>query len=125
MHQSTPTTILKLSSSPSAREHPPMAAHNPPLHPSFRIFTAIVVLVLLIGGGLFFMPAAIQPRWLWPLPPFHTRFLGAIYLAQMVGVVFLLISNRYAPARLAIPLGILFTAHVSIVSLLNSRLFDF
>ncbi len=45
-----------------------------------------IILLVIVGGGLFFFPTFSQPRWLWPLAPFNTRFLGAIYLTALVSL---------------------------------------
>ena len=64
---------------------------NPALPGSLRIFSGAVILVLLVGAGLFFVPDMVKPRWPWPLAPFNARFLGSFYLAEMVAMVALLV----------------------------------
>lgn len=83
-----------------------------------RLFMGVVLVVLITGIGLFFFPGAVVPRWPWPLAPFNTRFLGAIYASEMAVVLILLVVNRWAPARVAMPIALAFTAIVSVVSLL-------
>jgi hypothetical protein len=97
---------------------------NPSLSPFVRLFTIVVALVLIIGSSLFFVPHLIGPRWPWQLSPFNTRFLGAFYLAEMVGVVMLAVVNRWAPGRLALPLSLIFTAVASIATILHFDQFD-
>jgi hypothetical protein len=98
---------------------------NPPIGRLLRLVTAFEVSVLLVaGGGLFFLPNLISPLWPWPLTPFNTRFLGAIYLASMVAAALLVYSGRWSPARLVTPMIFLFTLIVLFVSLLYLEQFN-
>jgi hypothetical protein len=101
-----------------------MHGTNPSLSPFVRLFTIVVALVLIIGSSLFFVPDLIGQRWPWTLSPFNTRFLGAFYLAEMVGVVMLAAVNRWAPGRLALPLSLIFTAVASIATVMHFEQFD-
>ena len=98
---------------------------NPKLTPWLRVFIGIVIVVLVIGSGLFFVPDLVRAGWPWAIPPFNARFLGAIYLAGLSGVSVLLFSNRWAPARVALPMGVTFTGVVSIASIIHIDTFDF
>ncbi len=93
-------------------------ALNPGLGWPLRLFMGVVLLVLIAGVGLFFYPSLVVQRWPWALTPFNTRFLGAIYASEMVVVLIMLFANRWAPARVAMPIALVFTAVVSVVSLL-------
>ncbi|MFL5733299.1 MAG: hypothetical protein ACJ78Q_08865 [Chloroflexia bacterium] len=99
--------------------------NNPALSPWLRVFIGVVVVVLIIGSGLFFVPDVLVPAWPWKIAPFNARFLGSIYLAGLSGVSVLLFINRWAPARVALPMGIAFTAVVSLASILYSSNFNF
>ena len=70
------------------------------------------------GISLFFLPDVAQRIWPWPLSPFNARFLGAIYLASLAGVVSLLWVGRRDPAILVVPLILTFTVVVLAVSVL-------
>ncbi|MEO1446479.1 MAG: hypothetical protein AAFV46_09625, partial [Cyanobacteria bacterium J06635_11] len=74
-----------------------------------------IVLLILVGGSLFCFPAFAQSYWVWPLKPFNTRFLGAIYLTSLMGLVSLVLSRRVALARLIIPMMAVFTTIVLMV----------
>lgn len=89
---------------------------NPVLGWPLRLFMGIVALVLIIGLMLFFFPSLISHRWPWKLTPFNTRFLGAIYLSEMTVVAVMLVVNRWAPARIALPIALTFTGLVSVAS---------
>jgi hypothetical protein len=98
--------------------------NNPSLAPPVRLFTVIVALVLAGGSSLLFTPGFISQRWLWDLTPFNTRFLGAIYLTELAAIGVLVVVNRWSPARLVLPLAFIFTALVSLVSVLHLDRFD-
>jgi hypothetical protein len=94
--------------------------------PLVRPFMLIVILVLTIGSfGLYFFPDWTVARWPWTLPPFHTRFLGAVYLSEFFAVLILLFTSRWAPARLSLPVAVSFTFFVSVASFLHLGNFDF
>lgn len=101
-----------------------MQTTDPCLSPLVRLFAIVVALVLTIGIGLFFVPELISPRWPWQLSPFNTRFLGAFYLAEMMGVLMLVVINRWAPGRLALPLALIFATVVSVASIAHLDQFD-
>ena len=98
---------------------------NPALPAGLRVFSGAVVLVLLVGGGLFFVPDLVRPRWPWPLAPFNARFLGSFYLAEMVAMVALLVWNRWSPARMILVMAFVFTAGVAAISLFHLDQFNF
>ena len=98
---------------------------NPVLPGSLRIFSGAVILVLLVGAGLFFAPDLVKPRWPWPLAPFNARFLGSFYLAEMVAMVALLVWNRWSPARMILVMAFVFTLVVTATSLANLDHFNF
>lgn len=83
-----------------------------------------ILLLILVGGGLFCFPEFAQSRWLWPLKPFNTRFLGAIYLTALVGLSSLVLSGRVALTRLIIPMMWVFTTVVLMVSCLQLQQFN-
>jgi hypothetical protein len=101
-----------------------MQTTNPSLSPFVRLFAIVVALVLIAGGSLFFLPDLVGSRWPWKLSPFNTRFLGAFYLAEMVGIVMLVAVNRWAPGRLVLPLSLVFTAIASLATVLHFEQFD-
>ena len=82
-----------------------------------------IVLLTLVGGGLFFFPEFSQARWLWPLAPFNTRFLGAIYLSALVGLASLVLAKQAMLTHLIIPMMWVFTTVVLTVSCLQLQQF--
>jgi hypothetical protein len=69
------------------------------------------------GGGLFFAPAALRELWPWALTPFNAAFLGAVYLASLAAAGLLVASGRWSRGRVVVPMILLFTAVVLVVSL--------
>jgi hypothetical protein len=92
---------------------------------ALRGFSAFVILVLLVGAGLFFVPDLVKPRWPWPLTPFNARFLGSFYLAEMVAMIALLVWNRWSPARMILLMAFVFTLVVFLTSAIHLDHFDF
>lgn len=101
-----------------------MNVHNPEITRLLRWVTAMEVLVLIVsGGGLFLLPAELDSLWPWELAPFNTRFLGAVYLASLVSAAALAYVGRWSPARLVVPMILVFTTIVLGVSFLYSDRF--
>jgi hypothetical protein len=90
-----------------------------------RLTLQAVALALVVGGSLFLVPRLARSLWPWPLAPFTMRFLGAVYLAELVGVILLLIVPRWGAARLLLPMAAAFIALVTAVSFLHLDRFDF
>lgn len=101
-----------------------VATTNPVMPGLYRVVFLIVALVVLIGAGLFVVPDVVAPRWPWPLTPFNARFLGAIYLAELLAAILAVAWNRWAPARLLLPQAVTFTAVVTLTSLVHLDRFD-
>ncbi len=98
---------------------------NPSITSLLRRFTKIEFGVLAVAGGtLFFIPDIARLIWPWSLTPFNMRFLGAIYLASLIGVAMLLRVGRWEPARLVASQIFTFTVVVLIVSLVNLSRFE-
>jgi hypothetical protein len=102
-------------------------ANNPPIIPWVRWFTLIVALILLLGTTLFYAPDLIGPRWPWAIFkfPFNTRFLGAVYLAELLPIFITVAINRWTPTRVIMPMAITFAVIVTLVSLFYLGEFDF
>lgn len=83
-----------------------------------------IVLLIMVGGALFCFPDLAQSRWVWPLKPYNTRFLGAIYLTSLVGLASLVLSRGVALTRLIIPMTSVFTTIVLMVSCLDLQQFN-
>ena len=82
------------------------------------------LLLLLVGGGLYFFPDFARSPSLWSLTPYNTRFLGAIYLTALVSLTLLLLTRRAVPARLIVPMMWVFTTVILLVSGSQIEQFD-
>jgi hypothetical protein len=76
------------------------------------------VVVIFSGFGLLFLFSVIASMWPWALTPFNASFLGAIYLTSAVAACILAAKARWSPARVVVPMILVFTAIVLVVSLL-------
>ena len=87
--------------------------------------TGVEALVLFGAGvGLVVQPAVIGSIWPWPLTPFNAAFLGAVYSASLVSAAALTVIGRWSPARIVVPMILVFTTIVLIVSLAYLGRFD-
>ncbi|KUM27189.1 hypothetical protein AU467_01975 [Mesorhizobium loti] len=100
-------------------------SNNPPFPAALRLFSLMVIIVLIVGAGLFFAPALVKPRWPWAVTPFNARFLGGFYTAEMVVMAALLVWNRWSPGRLVLIMAFIFTVIVSAASFINLGYFNF
>ncbi|PBB82756.1 hypothetical protein CK218_01220 [Mesorhizobium sp. WSM3879] len=98
---------------------------NPPFPATLRLFSLVVIIVLVVGAGLFFAPVLVKPRWPWAVTPFNARFLGGFYTAEMVVMAALLFWNRWSPGRLVLVMALIFTVIVSVASFINLGYFNF
>jgi hypothetical protein len=92
---------------------------NPPVTALLRWVTTIESVVVLFSGfGLLFLLSIVGPMWPWVLTPFNAGFLGALYLTAAVATCTLSLVPRWSPARVILPMILVFTAIVLLVSLL-------
>jgi hypothetical protein len=104
----------------------PSQSDNPALPLRLRGLTPAGSLGLLgVGLGLFFAPAVVQPVWPWQIGAFGGFFWGAVCLAAPGSMVLVLYYARWGPARLVLPMLVVFSGSVLIVSLLNIQRFNF
>lgn len=122
---------MKPTSTHAAKVLNPAVVNSPDQHshlllPPILVAIAItsLLLTLTVGSALLFFPGVIQPRWVWPLKPYNTRFLGAIYLTASVGFISLLSGRRSAMARLIVPMFFVFTTNALMVSCLQLQQFS-
>jgi hypothetical protein len=83
---------------------------NPQLGDQVRVFALIVSIILVLGSSLLIVPTLVGPAWPWSIVPFNARFLGAIYLAELVAVLTWFLINRWSPVRFSLLLAVIFTA---------------
>jgi hypothetical protein len=105
-----------------------MADHSPenPLVPSFlRLVIAVECTVVLAAAILlFFLPGLAADLWPWTIPPFNSRFVGAVYLAAYIPLILFWFVPRWIPGRLTLWLILTFTATVLLAMLLHRDVFE-
>jgi hypothetical protein len=77
------------------------------------------ILLLIVGSSLYLGLDPVQSHWPWPLKPFNTKFLGAIYLTSCLTSGVALLHRRWSSTRLVLPMLALFTTVVTLMSALN------
>ncbi|PZD73850.1 hypothetical protein C1752_01840 [Acaryochloris thomasi RCC1774] len=75
------------------------------------------LLLLGVGGTLFFAPGIAQGYWPWSLAPFNTRLLGAVYLSAAIPLISYLIRPRMDNLQLVLPIFTCFTTYFLLVSM--------
>lgn len=95
------------------------ASYNAALSPWVRVFTGAALIVLIAGPLLLLAPQVIVPRWPWTITPFNARFLGSVYVAELLSLAVLFIHNRWSPGRAALVVSFVFTFVVTIASFIH------
>lgn len=92
-----------------------------PRVPSFlRLVIALECSVVFAAAVLlFFLPGLASDLWPWNIPPFNSRFVGAIYFAAYIPLILFWLVPRWIPGRLTLWLILTFTATVLLVMLLH------
>jgi hypothetical protein len=99
---------------------------NPALPSLFRAVTTVEAFVLAIAGFYpFFFPHNALGKWAWISGPFNLRFIGAVYLTSLVAVLVVLAVPRWAPGRVALPMLVVFTNLILLLSLIYIGRFEF
>jgi hypothetical protein len=92
----------------------------------FRAVTTAEAFVLAIAGFYpFFFPHNALGKWAWISGPFNLRFIGAVYLTSLVAVLIVLAVPRWAPGRVALPMLVVFTNLILLLSLIYIGRFEF
>ena len=97
-----------------------------PRVPSFlRLVIAVECTVVLAAAILlFFLPGLASDLWPWIIPPFNSRFVGAVYFAAYIPLILFWFLPRWIPGRLTLWLILTFTATVLLVMLLHREVFE-
>lgn len=98
--------------------------NNPRIPAFLRFVIAIECGVVLMGASLLYLfPSLAEQLWAWPIPPFNSRFVGAIYFAAYVPLLIFWFSARWTPGRFILWLIFVFTALVMIVMFIHWQSF--
>lgn len=97
-----------------------------PLVPSFLRFVLAVECSVVLAAGLllFFFPVLATELWPWVIPPFNSRFIGAVYLAAYLPLILFWFVPRWTPGRLTLWMILTFTGLVTIAMLLHWNVFE-
>ena len=91
---------------------------------ALRLFLGLAGLIVAFGSGLLLLPTLIEPLWPWTMSSFGAGFLGAVYTAELILDIAILVINQRALLRLALVLSLGFTGSVSLVTLLHTEMFN-
>jgi hypothetical protein len=81
-------------------------------------FVELVVALYLAVKLTFFTDLA-RRDWMWPMPPYGARYMGAIYLTALIPIGTLLATRSRFVARLVNPVVLIFGATLLAVSLID------
>jgi len=96
------------------------SSENPPIPLFLRLVTAVESVVVFAGGLLlFFTPDIAQSLWAWPIPPFNSRFVGALYFAAFFPLIILVFNPRWIPGRFVLWLIFVFTTLIMVVMIVH------
>jgi hypothetical protein len=98
---------------------------NPAVPPFLRLVIAVECSVVFVAGILlFFLPGLASELWAWTIPPFNSRFVGAVYLAAYIPLILFWFVPRWIPGRLTLWMILTFTTLVMIAMLLHREVFQ-
>lgn len=91
-----------------------------------RIYFAIVGLsALYVGFWAFFFPAHVDKGLPWLVPPFHARFIGAIYLSAPIFLGASMLARHYFEVRIGVFIIAIWTGALFVISLFYLSELDF
>ena len=85
--------------------------------PAFlRIVTIVECFVVGFAAiGLFFFPDFAKTNWIWEVPPFNARYMGAVYFSTLTPLIVLASLARWSPGRVILWMIFVFTSSVGLV----------
>ena len=96
------------------------SADNPPVPSFLRWVLAVECSVVFVAGVLlFFLPGLASELWAWSIPPFNSRFVGAVYLAAYLPLILFWLVPRWIPGRLTLWMILTFTGMILIAMLIH------
>lgn len=98
---------------------------NPPVPSFLRLVTAVECFFVFAAGSLtFLLPGLASELWPWVIPPFNSRFVGAVYLAALIPLIVFWSIPRWKPGRLTVWMILIFTALILIVMIIHWDAFE-
>lgn len=98
---------------------------NPRVPPFLRWVLAVECSVVFAAGILlFFLPGLAADVWAWTIPPFNSRFVGAIYLAAYLPLILFWFVPRWIPGKLTLWMILTFTSMILIAMLIHWDAFE-
>ena len=88
-------------------------------------FAAVGLLALWVGVWGFFVPSRVDTAIPWLVPPLHARFLGALYFSAVVFTIGCIVARSYAEVRVVVPLIVIWTGLLFVISLFYLGEFDY
>jgi len=88
-------------------------------------FAAVGLLALWVGVWGFFIPDRVDKAIPWLVPPFHARFIGAIYLSAVIIMGGSMMASYYKEVRVATIMVSVWTGSLFIISLFYLNEFNF
>ncbi|MCB9134452.1 MAG: hypothetical protein H6636_03440 [Anaerolineales bacterium] len=99
-------------------------ANNPRIPTFLRSVLALECSVVLMAAILLYLfPSQAAQFWAWSVPPFNSRFVGAIYFAAYVPLLIFWLSSRWTPGRFILWLILVFTTLVMLVMFVHWQAF--
>ena len=97
-----------------------------PLVPSFlRLVLAVECSAVFAAAILlFFLPELAADLWPWAIPPFNSRFVGAVYWAAYLPLILFWFVPRWIPGRLTLWMILTFTAMTLLAMLIHWDAFE-
>ncbi len=88
-------------------------------------FGAVGLLALWVGIWGYFIPEHVDKAIPWLVPPFHARFIGAIYLSAVIIMSGSILARSYFEVRAAVIMIGIWTGALFVISLFYLNEFDF
>lgn len=101
------------------------SAGNPLVSPFLRLVLAVECSVVFVAGALlFFLPGLASNLWAWMIPPFNSRFVGAVYLAAYIPLLLFWLIPRGKPGWLTLWMILTFTTLIMITMFIHWDVFE-
>ncbi|HSL30742.1 MAG TPA: hypothetical protein VK900_16190 [Anaerolineales bacterium] len=98
---------------------------NPEVPSFLRMVVAVECSVVFAAGILlFFLPDLASDLWAWTIPPFNSRFVGAVYLAAYIPLILFWFVPRWSPGRLTLWMILTFTTLVMLTMFIHRNIFE-